>query len=82
MIPFINIHTHKIVEGDTIGIYNFSNSDNIDSRYCSFGIHPWDLGKYSVNEYLIKFDKYCIENRIVAVGEIGIDRATEHSLEN
>ena len=81
MIPFINTHTHKFITSNSIGIFNLSYDDIPDVKYCSFGMHPWDLGKYSENEYMIKLKQYCIEHIIIAVGEIGIDRAIEYPVE-
>lgn len=74
---YINIHTHKQLSHNCKGIFNLSYQDIPNCKECSFGLHPWDIGKLPISDYIEKLATYCEENSIVAVGEIGIDRTIE-----
>lgn len=67
--PFINIHTH---------------SPLIDSGLYSYGIHPWWLCHGEQNETIQKdfelLEKLLQENRIAAIGEMGIDSISQATL--
>ena len=81
MPQFINIHTHKPETG-SIYIRN-APLDSIlaDNEYYSYGIHPWDIDKVDVNFQLEVLKKHCLEKRLAAIGEIGLDRAIQQDLE-
>jgi len=79
MIPFINIHTHKVVVGE-FAILNKSAHDSFsDTMYLSFGIHPWDIRRTDVELHLSMLEDQCFQKKILAVGEIGIDKAIQTS---
>lgn len=81
MIPFINIHTHKAVVGE-YAIVNKSAYDSIpEANYLSFGIHPWDIRRTDVELHLAILEQHCFDKEILAVGETGIDKAIQTSLE-
>lgn len=40
----------------------------------SIGIHPWDTSELDINKQLEKVKSFVEDNRIIAVGEIGLDR--------
>lgn len=67
--PFINIHTHT--PSPDCGLY-------------SYGIHPWWLCHGTQNKTILKdleiLEKMLQENRIVAIGEIGIDNISQATL--
>jgi TatD DNase family protein len=81
MISFINIHTHK--PGiDSKFILNAVSSDKLpDAEFISFGIHPWEIGKINTETHLEKLKNYCFDKKLVAIGEIGLDRAIKTNLE-
>jgi len=81
MIPFINIHTHHSKPGqfailNTPGINSWE-----DSEYHSYGIHPWDIGIVNAGAEMVTLEKLCAKKKILAVGEIGLDRAIETSID-
>jgi len=80
MAEFINIHTHK-TDSLNINIFNIKYNEKIDYKLCSFGLHPWDIDKCNVNNYLNKLNNLCKNNKIAAVGEIGIDRVINTSVD-
>lgn len=82
MHPFINIHTHSIAEDGSDFILNLKQ-DQADgsSTLKSFGIHPWDIEKTNINSRLGEIEALCVENRLIAIGEAGIDRAVKIPLE-
>lgn len=67
--PFINIHTHTPLP---------------DSGLYSYGIHPWWLCHGEQNETIQKdfelLEKLLKENRIAAIGEMGIDSISQATL--
>jgi len=81
MVPFINIHTHK-TDVENISILNITFNGNWpENKYYSCGIHPWDIDKIEMETHLETLKKYCIQNKILAVGEIGLDRAIQTPIE-
>ena len=75
----IDIHTHDQIPADILGIRNiFPREAEIPSQFpthlFSLGIHPWYLHNQSGQEIdeLLKAIK---ASNIVAIGEIGLDRA-------
>jgi len=81
MSVFINIHTHKASNKD-IFIQNSSFNEALSQNYFhSLGIHPWDIDKTNIDSQLEVLKAYCIDKNIVAIGEIGIDRAIQTNLE-
>jgi len=77
MVTYIDIHTHNKNIGDTKFLYNLCNNEIPNFQYCSYGIHPWELGKLSTHNYFDKLTLYCQQRLIIAIGEIGIDRTIE-----
>ncbi len=54
--------------------YNDSLHDNVAYSY---GLHPWDINKVAENEVITRLEYLCKSKQIIAVGEIGIDRAID-----
>jgi TatD DNase family protein len=81
MIDYINIHTHKACE-EGICLLNISSAGDLPSeKFLSFGIHPWDIDKIDIVDHLEKLGNLCSEKKLIAVGEIGLDRAIKSSFE-
>jgi TatD DNase family protein len=81
MIPFINIHTHKAEIAATFILNAPSSGILPDVEYISYGIHPWDIDMIDIEVQLEKLQKHCLENKLVAIGEIGLDRVIETPFE-
>jgi TatD DNase family protein len=81
--PFINIHSHfKPRFPDEIVIRNayltLSKSQIPKLSYpVSLGLHPWHLHKMSIESCIEKLSATVVSPNVMAVGEIGIDRAID-----
>lgn len=64
-MKFFNIHHHF---RHIYGIYNLEHSDDVPTRYFSYGIHPKDIGKDVGLMREIAQDPNCL-----AIGECGLD---------
>lgn len=81
MIDYINIHTHKACE-EGICLLNINSSEDLPSeKFLSFGIHPWDVDKIDIVDHLDKLNNLCSEKKLIAIGEIGLDRAIKTNFE-
>lgn len=80
MAVYVNVHTHG-QEGIDIELFNRAIIKEFQSGCCSFGLHPWDIEKTDEGEMFEMLKALCIERKIVAVGEIGLDRAISTPLE-
>lgn len=75
-IPYINIHSHHAgrEDGITLRSYRMGIGDPLPPKPFSAGIHPWDADRIAnpaeVYEQLRGMD-------IAAVGEIGLDKASD-----
>lgn len=83
---FINAHTHfKPGSPDEFIIRNgylTRSAEHFSSLgyYVSAGLHPWHLNKMSVNECGDKLIELASNTHVLAIGEIGIDKAIETPL--
>lgn len=78
-----NIHTHKSThQNNVLEIVNqYPNEFDDSVTYFSIGIHPWYIDVDRVEEYLQFIDvKLQLEN-CLALGECGLDKRIETSLE-
>lgn len=74
---FVNIHTHRR-EGE---IYILDISDGKVSRegeLCSYGLHPLYIRGEG---QIVQLEVFARESRIVAIGEAGLDRNSEVTME-
>lgn len=81
----LDIHTHRR-EADSEGksIINYkqlAGSPFLEGYYYSIGIHPWELTMANIEEQLIFMINQLPDKRIVAIGECGLDKLTEISME-
>lgn len=83
---FINIHGHR--QANTIEEWVMMNlmardfpPDDIDNGYYSVGFHPYNVGKVNEHETLQKVRLAVEHPRVLAIGEIGLDKAIEAPLE-
>ncbi len=81
MAEYINIHTHKPV-GEHVELINAPVMGNWpQGEFFSLGLHPWNIGKGNENVVLENLDLICEKKKVIAIGEIGLDRAIETPIE-
>ncbi|MCK4880738.1 MAG: TatD family hydrolase [Bacteroidales bacterium] len=83
---YINIHGHR--QANTIEEWVMMNlmakdfpPDDIENGYYSVGFHPCNIGKVDEQETLDKVRMALEHPRILAVGEIGLDKSLETPME-
>ncbi|RLD58560.1 MAG: hypothetical protein DRI97_02950 [Bacteroidetes bacterium] len=84
---YINIHGHR--QSNTIEEWVMQNlmakdfpPEDIENGYYSVGLHPYNVGKVDEEETLNKV-RLALENpRVLAVGEIGLDKSIEAPMED
>jgi TatD DNase family protein len=87
LAQFFNFHTHTISQNPKEkGIYNLliqdvEEFDNLQSEWISVGIHPWyaDAGKWERQLQIV--ERIAINEWVLAIGECGLDRLIELSLD-
>lgn len=78
---FINIHTHfKPHEENEFVVRNAYHKLDITRLQqlpyaVSCGLHPWHLSLRSIKEIQTYLQQACVLSNVIAIGEIGIDRA-------
>lgn len=83
-MPYINIHTHKTTtEKDEISIFNqlLHLGETSDSRLKSIGWHPWYIELKDFSMIVQEVNQIKAEKNLAAIGECGIDRAVNISIE-
>jgi TatD DNase family protein len=79
---YFNVHTHSSSGKQNVEIINLQDDCNIeDLKLYSFGIHPWDIETKNIEIEIEKLKLLIADKRLIAVGEIGLDRAIESSIE-
>ena len=74
---YIDIHTHQIIKEDSIQLLNLSGEEmpqKQENIFYSYGIHPWDTESSNVDKALSRLKSYCENQRIIAIGECGLDK--------
>jgi TatD DNase family protein len=84
---YINIHGHR--QADNIEEWVMMNlmakdfpPDDIENGYYSVGFHPYNVGKVNEQENLERVRKAIEHPRILAVGEIGLDKSIEANMDD
>jgi TatD DNase family protein len=68
---FLDIHTHNL-QADADSIISIGPDDTmLPDRYYSVGIHPWS--EAYTDEQLARLDQLALDERVVAIGETGLD---------
>jgi TatD DNase family protein len=83
---FFDIHTHNSTELDHTAVQNLSFeaaeiifSSNKQGLF-SVGFHPWYISEFSDESY-DKLKKWASDNRLIAIGECGLDKNSDASIE-
>jgi TatD DNase family protein len=84
---YINIHGHR--QANSIEEWVMMNlmakdfpPDDIENGYYSVGFHPYNVGKADEEETLKKVREAVEHPRILAIGEIGLDKSIEASMDD
>lgn len=83
---FINIHGHR--QASSIEEWVMMNlmakdfpPEDIENGYYSVGFHPYNIGKVDEHETLDRVRRAVEHPRVLAIGEIGLDKSLETPLE-
>lgn len=83
---FINIHGHR--QANNIQEWVMMNlfardfpPDDIENGFYSVGFHPYNVGKVNEEETLEKVKHAIKHPRVLAVGEVGLDKSIEAPIE-
>lgn len=78
-----NIHTHKSTHQENILeiVNQYPNEFDDSVTYFSIGIHPWYIDTDRVDEYLQIIDEKLQLKNCLALGECGLDKRIDISLE-
>ncbi len=84
---YINIHGHR--QSNTIEEWVMQNlmakdfpPEDIENGFYSVGFHPYNVGKVDEEETLNKVRQAMENPRVLAVGEIGLDKSIEAPMED
>ncbi len=80
---YYNLHTHSDPSEDTIvAVVNVYPKDYpTESKYFSVGIHPWYIDENNIESELKIIEKALQDKNCLAIGECGIDKKIETSIE-
>src|SRR5690554_1287782 len=80
---YYNIHTHQFSNNPEIVelVNQYPNEVNSDLPSFTVGIHPWYLDEEQLDEELRLIEKYIERPHCKAVGECGLDKRSETTLE-
>lgn len=86
-MKYINIHGHRQASNvEEWVMMNLMAKDfppeDIDNGYYSVGFHPYNVGKVNEQETLERVRKAVEHPRVLAVGEIGLDKSIEAPMED
>ncbi len=84
----VDIHTHSAHSKDhSLAVRNLTFNEAEDffksdkQAFCSVGIHPWHVDSSS-EDMLSKLEEWSKDNRLIAVGECGLDKNSSAGFEN
>lgn len=73
-INYIDIHTHSLKKSEVIQIYNQPLEEEINTKRCSAGIHPWYIDIENTKTQLEKLEAHLQNEKTIALGECGLDK--------
>lgn len=84
---YINIHGHR--QASSIDEWVMMNlmardfpPDDIENGYYSVGFHPYNVGRVNEEETLDKVRKAVDHPRVLAIGEIGLDKSIDADMQD
>ena len=82
-MEFFNLHTHKsTIQPNVIEIVNqYPEEFDATIPYYSIGIHPWFVVEERIEADLAIIESKLQESNCLAIGECGLDKRTEISME-
>ena len=82
-MDFFNIHTHasRHPESEILSTDIHSFPPENEGIYLSVGIHPWYLSEEKTENQLQALQRAVKDNRVIAIGESGLDRLQGPSLD-
>jgi len=82
-MDFFNIHTHtsRHPESEILSTDIHSFPPENEEIYLSVGIHPWYLSEEKTENQLQALQRAVKDNRVIAIGESGLDRLQGPSLD-
>lgn len=77
-----NIHSHSVTKNAIYSPFNLNEINN-DFDYISLGIHPWSLKNIKTEEHfgLLNELLQVHKNKLLAIGECGLDKTIDTSLD-
>lgn len=84
MSQFVNIHTHQFTDDGSLQLINHQvQLDFPDDRHhpYSIGFHPWKIDDFDHGKVFEQLEKLADKPNVLAIGECGLDRAIETSIE-
>lgn len=84
MIDYIDIHTHRTEQQQNIlSVFNLLQpvKEIPEGFYFSSGWHPCDIEKVSIKEIKCSLEKIIHNDRLIAIGECGLDRLSSTNWE-
>lgn len=79
MEGYIDIHTHQTNANTGLTVLNRYEGfeQAVDSVTCSLGVHPWYIQADAPDTQLASLQQYAALPNVVAIGECGLDKATD-----
>ncbi|MCF8367871.1 MAG: TatD family hydrolase [Bacteroidales bacterium] len=81
---YINVHAHEDNSEDCLSIINVypeALEKMNPGKYYSIGMHPWFIPEKEVGKWLDKLEEYASHEEVVAIGECGLDKLADASME-
>lgn len=81
----IDIHSHLINSGGSLTVQSLdprkiNDMDDFESKsFFTFGLHPWWIKDINKDDYINLREKMIVHEKFLALGEIGLDFASEIS---
>ncbi|WP_372752407.1 TatD family hydrolase [Labilibaculum sp.] len=84
MLPYIDIHTHNLSDKpSSYSVLSQNPEDEIANYqhvFYSAGIHPWRISCTDIASSLQKLELLAANSRLIAIGEIGLDKIIDTPL--
>lgn len=83
---YIDIHTHRQNKESALQIRNLQVHELhtlsfLDFDWYCFGLHPWEVTPELMEDQLKELEKHTTDERLLAIGEAGLDKHTGADLE-